>query len=181
MKNKVSFIVGENVIDDITFGGSIIDLIDSLPNVRLNVFDFINCVNTDGNMSYYNENYVAPFMKILENNAATYTVNIVLGFGEYKDMLSEKEVSLFETIMSNFILIDEPSRINKAEKEKWLVNLNNKSGIWVGPNIDNQNVFRLEHLSSYDIDDQLKNIIYVIEDANYVVAKGIGSEEEEEF
>lgn len=182
VKNKTSFIIGNKIISDLIFIGGVIDLIDSLETIHLNIFDFITCVNTDGNMDYYNLNYIEPFTKILANNSTKYTVNIFLGIGDYKKYLTYEEIALFEKIMQNteliknqsFVFIDEFNRISKITDEPWYSKLNKTSGIWYGQDIDMQNVFHLNHLNKFDIEESMKDVIYVIDNNDYTVVKGIG-------
>ena len=186
MTNKTSFIIGNKVISDLVFMGGVIDLIDSLENVHLNIFDFITCINTNGNMDYYNLNYSEPFKEILSNRATKYTINIFLGIGEYKNYLTDEEVTLFEEIMNNieninnqsFIIIDDFNRLSKISNVDWYEKLNKNQGIWYGQDIDIQNVFNLNNLNKFDIEENMKDLIYVIHNNEYIVAKGIGTEED---
>lgn len=187
VQNKISFIVGNKIISDLTFMAGVIDLIDSLNNIHFNLFDFITCVNTDGNMDYYNSDYEDPFNQILSNQTDKYTVNIFLGIGEYKDYLEEEEITLFEKIINNinlftnqsFVFIDDFNRISKLNDINWYQKINKNSGIWYGQDIDMQNIFKLNHLNKFDIEENMKDLIYVINNNEYIVVKGIGTEEDD--
>ena len=187
VKNKLSFIVGNKIISDLVFMAGIIDLIDSIENIHLNVFDLIDCVNTDGNMDYYNAMYSQPFSNILANNADKYTINIFLGIGEYKKRFDGTELQLFEQIVANidnlqnqsFVFIDEADRIGRLSGEPWYEQLSKNSGIWYGGDIDMQNIFNLDEISKFDIEENMKDIIYVINNNEYTVVKGIGAGEDD--
>jgi S-DNA-T family DNA segregation ATPase FtsK/SpoIIIE len=189
MHNKNSLIVGPKVIDNMTFMGGIIDLIDSIKGIKLNVIDIITCIETDGEMSYYNVDFMEPFVEILDDNSPEPTVNIFLGIGDYKNNLNEDEIEAFNTIMNNlntfknqtFIFIDNYNSIMKILDELWFDNINKLSGIWVGNDIDMQAVFKLDNLNTYDTEETLKDIVYVISNNKYDIVKGIGTEEEDLF
>ena len=190
MKNKINLIVGNNIIDDMNFMGAIIDIIDSLPNAHINLFDLISCVNTDGNMSYYSAAFTEPFKDIIANKKTDVTnVNIFLGIGDYKQQLLTGEIDLLSKILDNlksydnqvFIFIDDLSRINKVNTEDWFINLDHTNGIWYGPDVDSQEIFEIKELRNYDIIDSGKNVAYTIDNGEYVVVKTVGSSEEDRY
>lgn len=188
-KNKSNLILGKEVTDKIDFMCSIIDLIDSIPNIKLNIFDFISCVDTDGNASYYNLKFLDPFNKILENKSDKYTINIIIGIGNLEAILDLNEFTTFSNIMKNmdkltnqtFIIFDNIKRFEKLQKYEWYDNLNKTSGIWVGNDIDEQNIFKYDNFSKFDLEENMKNLAYVIEKDNYTVIKSIGGTEEDVF
>ena len=189
MNNRNSLIVGPKVIDNMTFMGGIIDLIDSIKGIKLNVIDIITCIETDGKMSYYNVDFMTPFLEILDDSQSEPVINVFLGIGEYKNNLNEDEIEAFNSIMNNldtfknqtFIFIDNYNSLTKIIDESWFKNINTTSGIWVGNDIDMQTVFKLENLNTYDAEESFKDIIYKIIDNKYEVIKGIGVEEEDLF
>jgi hypothetical protein len=158
MNNRNSLIVGPKVIDNMTFMGGIIDLIDSIKGIKLNVIDIITCIETDGKMSYYNVDFMTPFLEILDDSQSEPVINVFLGIGEYKNNLNEDEIEAFNSIMNNldtfknqtFIFIDNYNSLTKIIDESWFKNINTTSGIWVGNDIDMQTVFKLENLNTYD-------------------------------
>lgn len=186
-KNKSNLILGKEVTDKIDFMCSIIDLIDSIPNIKLNIFDFISCVDTDGNASYYNLKFLEPFNKILENKNDKYTVNIIIGLGNLEAILDLNEFGAFTNVMKNidvltnqtFIIFDNIKRFEKLKKYEWYDKLNRTNGIWVGNDIDEQEYFEFENLSKFDLEENMKNLAYVINDNNYTVIKSIGGTEED--
>ena len=185
-KNKTNLIIGKDVTTKISFMCSIIDLIDSLQNISFNIFDFISCVDTDGNAKYYNSDFQEPFNEIINHNTDEYVVNVFIGISSFDSACFDEEQNLFNTIMNNinnlnnqtFIIFDDYEKLKKIEKYEWYNNICKSSGIWVGNEIDEQEVFVLNKLNEYDIDEEIKQLIYVINDNNYVVAKGIGEAEE---
>jgi len=180
-KIKSNIITGNNLITDLTFMGAIIDLIKYNNDIKINIFDFITCINTDGNVSYYNFDFKNPFVQLFQNEPS---INIFLGIGDYKNNLNQEEIQLFEKIIENidkfnqiFIFMDDYSRIEKIIETNTFKTINKNTGIWYGNDIDDQSVFNINNLHSYDIDANIKDVIYKIENGNYEVIKGIGKEE----
>ena len=163
---------------------SIIDLIDSIKNVKLNIFDFLTCIQTDGNASYYNVSFLEPFNEILSNNSDVLTVNIIIGPGNMFDVFDNDEKEMFNTIMKNidnlqnqvFIIFDNNDRYSKVKDEEWFSNID-KNYIWVGKYIDSQNIFDVSNISNYDLEEDMSGLIYDIKD-KYVVIKGVGGNDD---
>ncbi len=188
-KHPMNVILGNTVIDDADFMCSLIDLIDAIPGVRLNIIDFLTCINTDGNAAYYNDNFKDILQAILLNQAEIPTVNIILGIGDVEELLLEEDMKLFQMMLGHaselknqsFIIIDNYDRFKKIRECAWYPVIDNSSGIWVGKGIDEQEVFTLTSLTNYDVEEKLSNIIYVIEEGMYTVTIGMSSEEVEEL
>ena len=82
---------------DLDFLSTLIDLIDSIKNLELNVFDIGNLVNMTGNMNYYNDNFIENFNNIL-TQSSDYKVNIFIGIGLYQNVLTIEESQMLEKI-----------------------------------------------------------------------------------
>ena len=186
LTNKVTNIIGNNVTNDIGFMCSIIDLLDSIKDIKLNIFDFITCISTDGNASYYNISFKEPIDELLENQASVFTVNVIIGIGNMYDIFDDEERESFNKLMNNannltnqmFIIFDNNDRFSKITNESWYPNIN-KNYIWCGKYIDSQNIFDVSNVSNYDLEEKLENLVYVMKDQGYVVIKGIGGSDEE--
>ncbi len=182
IKNKINLILGDSIIDDLTFMCGVIDLFDSIKGIKLNILDFITCVQTDGNAHYYNLDFKSAFTDIMTSKEPT--INILLGFGDFDGALSPDELELFNQIMMNpqkypnqiFIIIDNYERFCNVKSYPWYPNITKTSGIWYGHNIENQDVFVIEDIKDYDIEDSMQDIVFIIEDKKYKVIKGIGEE-----
>lgn len=179
--SKVTSIIGNNVTNDIRFMCSIIDLIDTISNVKMNIFDFLTCIKTDGKAKYYSINFLDAFNEILEQKEQVPTINIIIGIGNIFDVLDSKEKEAFDKIISNIdklnnqymIIFDNNDRFSKVVNESWF-NKINRNYIWVGKYIDSQNIFDISNISTFDIEEKLEDMIYVIDDNHYYVIKGVG-------
>ena len=164
---------------------SIIDLIDSIPNISFNIFDFISSIDTDGNAKYYNMRFEEPFNELINYNSEQYQVNVFIGMSSIESNLEENELNLFNSIMNNvnnftnqtFIIFDDFDKLKKLENLSWYSNIDKNSGIWVGDGIDEQEILVINDLKDYDIDEELRPLLYVITNNNYEVVKGIGESE----
>ena len=182
--NKVTSIIGNNVTNDIRFMCSIIDLIDAINDVKINIFDFLTCIQTDGKAKYYSISFLDAFNEILMQQEQTPTINIIIGIGNIYDVLDNKEKEVFDEIISNIyklnnqyvIIFDNNDRFSKVMNESWFTNIN-RNYIWVGKYIDSQKIFDISNISNSDIDEKLEDMIYVIQDNNYYVIKGVGGSE----
>ena len=185
IKNQVNLILGDTIIDDLTFMCGVIDLIDSIKGIKLNILDFITCIQTDGNAKYYNIDFKSALTSIMTSQEPT--VNIMLGIGDFEGAMSSDELELFNQLMSNlnrypnhvFIIIDNSERFKTIKSCSWYQNINRTSGVWYGHNIENQDVFMIDNLKEYDVEDNMRDIVYVINDKNYQVIKGIGEKRDE--
>ncbi len=182
--SKSTSIIGNNVTNDISFMCSIIDLIDSIGNIKMNIFDFITCVSTDGKASYYNISFTEPFTEMLKNEETVPTINVIIGLGNCYDVLNEGEKELFDNIMTNmeklqnqyFIIFDNNDRYSKVMDEEWFKSID-RNYIWVGKYIDSQNIFDISHISNNDVDETMEDLVYVVEKEKYYVLKGVGGSE----
>ncbi len=185
-KQKFNLILGKNIIEDLNFMCNIINLIDSVKEVHLNILDFLSCIRTDGTTNYYNIDFKTPLKEIV-NNKQGITVNILLGFGNFSNVMSSDEIELIDQIFSNkeydpkqiFIIIDNYNRFCELKTQNWYNNIDKSSGIWYGQKIDEQDIFTINNLKDYDIEDDMIDITYIINNGNYLVVKGIGAEREE--
>lgn len=184
IKNKLTIILGEEIFDNITFVCGIIDLLDSL-NIKINLIDFLDCISTDGNINYVNNNFIDIFKEIISNKSNKLTINIILGIGTIKDNLTEEEQNYFNAIMENynkitynyFIIIDNSSNFKNITSYSWYNNLDKQNGIWLGENIDNQNIFNINNL--IDSEESIaSDTAFIIENNNYTIIKSIGDNDE---
>ena len=182
--SRTTLVLGKGVTRNISLLGSIIDLIDKLPNIKFNIFDFASSVNTEGNMSYYNLKYQEGLQSILTSKDPM-VVNLFIGLGDYLNVLDAGEKTVFEQVMTNmnnlknqvFIFCDDILQFEKVKEATWYNNIDRTNGIWVGEDIDEQDVFELLSLNKYDIEEQMKDKMYKIENKSYDIVKGASGPE----
>ncbi len=185
---KINVITGEEVINNISFLGTIIDLMDTIPNIKINLFDIASCISFEGNATYYNVDYVEPFNEILSNQATQPTINFLLGFSVADGLLNEDEYVLYKKILLNaeqlnnqyFILVDNIERVQELQDEDILSVIDHNNGIYFGDDIDRNKVFNVANISQIDPLAKIDNKTYVIINGNALTLKGVGVEGEEE-
>ena len=180
-KNKCNLIIGMDIISSAAFMCGIIDLFDSFKNIKLNIIDFLSCIETDGSANYYNQNYEVLFKDYFANNAQQIVINIIIGIGNYDVEIDGELLNNFNTIMNNldkinnnyFIIIDDYERFKNAEVAEWYEKIDKSNGIWIGEGIKEQDVFVVNDVENIN-DDIIST--YVIDNNNYTVLEGIGDE-----
>ena len=153
-----------------------------MKNVRLNIFDITSCINTDGGASYYNTDFLQPLSDILAYNDDIMQVNIILGVGFAKNLLSSEEYDILCNILSNannipnntFIVVENYD-IFMESKETELFNLfDRKNGFWYGDDIENQEFYEIDNILDTDLENKTPEKLYVIYDSKYVLIRAIG-------
>ena len=76
-----------------------------------------------------------------------------------------------------FIFCDDILQFEKVKEATWYNNIDRTNGIWVGEDIDEQDVFELLSLNKYDIEEQMKDKMYKIENKSYDIVKGVSGQE----
>jgi S-DNA-T family DNA segregation ATPase FtsK/SpoIIIE len=182
-KNHFNVITGNDIISNVTCFGGIIDLIDLVRVVKMYVIDFADCINFEGNATFCNDNF-GELLDIIIANARLSNEKIIyymVGIGNISNVLSIEELKKFGMIMSNidkfgnsyFIVVDDYDRYKNIYQYEWYKNINMGSGIWVGNDIDKQDIFNCS-FSDDDINDTMKDIAYVVNNDNYVVIRTLG-------
>lgn len=181
-KNKVTLVLGENTTDGNSFMCTLIDFIDSLKNVKLNIFDISTSVNTDGGAFYYNVDFLEPLKEVLYVPANKVEINVIIGIGFAKDLLNQEESYMLEQIIFNanslenkyFVIFENYDRFMQLQETNLYTLLKTNSGMWYGDGIEKQKFFLVKELSDYDVDFQTANKVYVINNGDYVTIKGVG-------
>ena len=179
-RNKNTLFIGNGIMDDSRFMCTIIDLLDNIKNIKLNILDISCSINTDGNASYYNSDFIYPLNEIATTPSDVVQINIIIGIGYAKDLLSEEENTLLCNLLSNgvsnnyFVLFDNYNRFEELNGTPLYSIINNSLGFWFGDGIDEQTFFKINDLLDYDAEYKLDNKVYYIENGNYILIKGIG-------
>ena len=180
--NKINLITGEEVLEDVSFMGTILDLMDTVKNTKINIFDFASSINFEGNASYYSVDYMEPFKEILSNTASVPTINYLIGYGITEGVLNEEEYLALKQIMANasklnnqyFIVIDNIDRLIELEDQTLISVLDRNTGIYYGNAIDRQEFYNVNNINQIDTDARIDNKTYLIINGNAVTLKGVG-------
>ena len=190
LSSHYNIILGNNLTDNVTFFGGLIDLIDSINNISFTIIDFIDSINFEGNAIFYQNQFDDAF-----NDICNYTFNeminiyFIIGIGNIFNVLDSNEMNKLNYIIDSvdkfpnnyFIFVDDLSRFKNISSCDWYNKLDFSSGIWVGNGFEDQDVFdvNLDNLENVELGD----IAYVIKNNNYQLLKVIGdgsSENDEE-
>ncbi len=182
IKRQFNLVLGKRVIEDVNVMCGLIDLFDAAKNIKINILDFLSCIQTDGEVNYYNVDFKAALSDIM--NSKEPTINFLIGLGNYKKTMSLEERKMLDNIMNSpaqypnqfFIIVDNVDRFKNLQHENWYANIPKNIGLWCGDDIDEQDVLITEDLKAYDIQDVNKDTIYVIENSQYQLVKGIGND-----
>ena len=161
---------------------TIIDLIDNIKNITLNIFDISSSINTDGNANYYNADFAIPFANVLDEQPENMQVNIIIGIGFAKDLLSEEEYDSLTKMIVNannlqnntFIIFDNYSRFQELKDTPLYQAFDRKNGFWYGEGFDTQDFYDNSELTDSDLYDDTVNKVYYIVNNKYSVIKGVG-------
>ena len=179
---KTTLITGETVLEDISFIGTIIDLMDTIEGIKINLFDLASCINFEGNASYYNIDFAEPFNELLSNTASVPTINFILGFGIADGILNEDEYEAYKKLLMNcnslnnqyFILIDNIDRVQEIQDTDILSVIDVNNGIYYGDDVDRNKVFNISNINQIDTSAKIDNKTYVIINSNAMTLKGVG-------
>lgn len=181
LSKHLHIILGNNLLDNVTFFGGIIDLIDLISTVNFTIIDFSNSIDFEGNALFYQSEFGEAFDDITKDILDDRKVNIyfIIGIGNIVNILNSSETEKFNSIMnkvndfsnSYFILVDDFLSFKNISSYEWYDKLDFSSGIWVGEDIDSQDVFDVDEVQD---DIELNNIAYVIDHGETKILKVIG-------
>jgi len=186
--NKFSLILGDKITDEIFFMCNFIDLIASVDNIVLNIIDLLPCISTDSG-NYYNNFFEDIFNEILRDDSADPTINIFIGIGNYKNALNEDEAKLLEEVITktntlknnSIIILDNYSRYETIKDETCFQNVYQNKGLWVGSGFDEQEIFKVDELKSYDAEEAMQGLSYLVDNGKYNVVKTVSEEDGMDF
>ena len=132
----------------------------------------------------FNENFDVLF-GALENDVLTrdetqdMAINIILGVGQFKKVLSKGGQEIFTNLFNNiikskkniYILVDDYDKSRMLKLEPWYPNIDTTKGIWLGPGFDSQSMLSSNEVTQEDKKYTFEGLAYTIKDANYTVIK----------
>lgn len=190
-ENKINIITGENVSAEIPFIQALIKEIKSINNINLRVIDFVNAIKIE-DIQLHNDKYDQAF-GIINNEIVAETksektnIYILVGASALKEKLKETGKTILNNLFmasstfkkSYFILIDNYSGIKTLQLEDWYqTEVDNTSGIWIGPNIGSQVIINLNNLSMEERKINFPQIGFSIRKGNHTIIKHVIDVEE---
>ncbi len=185
---KITVMSGESILTDISYMGTIIDLIDQMKGVKLNLFDISSAINFEGNATYVNAEFEEPFNELLQNQCTNVTINFIIGVGVAKLLLNDNEFAALKKVLLNanqlanqyFVVVDDASRMNEIEDEDIKSIIDHNNGIYFGEDIDEQTVFNINNINQLDLESHVNNKTFIIVNGNAMTLKGLGVEGEDD-
>lgn len=186
IKNRITQVIGNNLLIENSFIINLISILSSIPNIKLKVIDFMDCITDNYGLDYVNGEFTANIEQIQFENCEKKVVYVLLGVGYvYDKVLDEGIAKLFE-IFSNldnfpnrhFIFADNYSSYKRIMKEDWYKQaVDNSYGIWIGKSVEIQKAIKFSSMSLSDINEDFKGLAYVSNSQTYQVIKCLGTED----
>ena len=174
------------------FYNVLINEISSIKDVTVNVIDFLSCYdNKNENINYFNEKFDETIIELNNyilsnrNNQDKKFVNVFLGIGKIRELLSTDGLAVLNNLFSNsaslkntnHILIDDYISYRNVQLEEWYQsNVDKSNGIWLGEGIENQLSINVNNLS---IDERKMNyfcMAFVVNKGKHVMIRYIVDE-----
>ena len=182
------FIVGmDDMKRTMTSIYGIVNTLSKIPNTVIRVFDFAGVFEmTNPDIKFWNDKYdavlTALYNDLVKRPAnSSHAVTIILGAGAMKNKLSdvgkEKLVEYMNATAnannSTTILVDAYQRLKTLKIEPWYQSINTSFGIWLGPNIENQNVFNVKDNTMEERKYNYEGLAYIIDNTDYTLIKTV--------
>ncbi len=186
---RVTRILGNSLLLDNGFILDIADMIRSIPNVELTIFDLANSLtDIQNDVKYINGEYTTNIADIKSYERKNNLINVVLinGIGYIYDKVLDEGIFELSNLLCGsyglvntyFVLVDNYSSFRKLEKEAWYNLIPANTGIWVGKGVNVQKAIQFNDLKNSDAEDLFSGIVYSVVNGEYRVIKGVGGKED---
>ena len=189
LKNKISFICGNQINTEPSFLIELTKVFMSIPNAQLKIIDLAENLAESNIEEYYNGEFTQTINNILtaEKETKQKIVYIITGIGYIYDRVLDEGIETLFKIFNNeyklpnsyFILSDNYVSMKKLENETWYKNININNGLWIGNGFETQSVIKADNIKVYDSNEDFNGVAFNIKDGKYEVIKIIGTEESE--
>ncbi len=191
LAQKVHLVTSKDIKTNMEFVYALAALMTKVSNAKVRVLDLLKIFHKPIlDIQKLDQDPNAVF-EALEKDVLTrtesqdYGINIVIGAGNYKNVLSEAGVKTFQNLFENlskskkviFILVDNYESIRNLTVEKWYREMDLKQGIWLGRGLDSQSLYDIE-IRSEDNKYHYPGLGYIISDDNYDVIKTMMDKDE---
>ena len=187
LNEKIHIITGKNIKNNIGFIYGLINILSKHQNIKLRVIDLLKVLNKQMlDIKLFKEKYDQVFAA-LENDVLNRTdsqdlaINIVIGVGEFKKILSKGGQEIFDNLFNNiikakktiYILIDDYDKIKMLRLESWFNYINTTNGIWLGPGFESQSLISSNEVNKDDRRYTFDGLAYTVKDTAYTVVKTV--------
>ena len=188
---KIHLVTSRDINANINFVYALASLLTKVSNVKVRVIDLLKIFRKpilDIQKFEQDPNVVFAALEkdiLTRTDSQDYGINIVIGAGKFKEILSAAGVEIFENAFNNlqkskkviFILVDNYDSIRNLSVERWYLEANVKQGIWLGQGLDSQSLFDIE-VRSEDNKYNFPGLGYVISGDDYDVIKAMMDKDE---
>ena len=188
---KIHLVTSRDINANINFVYALASLLTKVSNVKVRVIDLLKIFRKpilDIQKFEQDPNVVFAALEkdiLTRTDSQDYGINIVIGAGKFKEILSTAGVEIFENAFNNlqkskkviFILVDNYDSIRNLSVEQWYLEANVKQGIWLGQGLDSQSLFDVE-VRSEDNKYNFPGLGYVISGDDYDVIKAMMDKDE---
>ena len=187
LDEKIYLVTGKDMKENINAIYGLVGVLSKIPNVKVRVIDMLEIFKKPIlDIKLFQDNIDVVFAAV-EKDVLTRTelqdnaINIIIGIGKYKKVLSPGGIEIFQNLFNNiikskketFILVDDYDRIKSLKLEPWYNVINNNKGIWLGKGLSNQSIFATNELTQEDKKYSFNGLAYTITDAKYTVIKTV--------
>ena len=187
LDEKIYLVTGKDMKENINAIYGLVGVLSKIPNVKVRVIDMLEIFKKPIlDIKLFQDNIDVVFAAV-EKDVLTRTelqdnaINIIIGIGKYKKVLSPGGIEIFQNLFNNiikskketFILVDDYDRIKSLKLEPWYNIINNNKGIWLGKGLSNQSIFATNELTQEDKKYSFNCLSYTITDAKYTVIKTV--------
>lgn len=177
-------ILGNDVLFNQNFIENFLNVFKSIVTCQVKVLNFSRIeVNDEGLTNIVGE-FTSAINGILEDekNTTTKTVYFLVGLSKIYDVVLDEGIEMLTKILNvsyrfqncRFVLIDNYPAYKKLSKEAWFVQAAGFSTLWLGNEVDVQNIVDAKRMTKGDINEDFRGLGYYFNGDEYIVIKAIG-------
>lgn len=188
LSHKVHLITTRALEENMGFVYGLASILSHVKSTKVRVIDFINIFdNPMLDIKFWNSD-LDQVIAALEKDVLTRTdtqdegVNIVIGIGQYKSVLSAAGIEVFQNLFNNlanskkstYVFIDNYDHLRTLRLESWFSTLvDTTEGLWLGPGLDSQSLFECKEVAAEDKKFNYPGLAFNIKDKDYRLIKTI--------
>lgn len=187
MREKMFAICADSIKNSMSSIYGLINIFSKIPGCKVRVIDFDNIYEGSNlDIKLFNSSFDATVIaleKDLETRTMTqdHGITFILGAGVMKNKLQnigKEHLNNYLSIItkankSTIILVDTYERMKKLKIEPWFASLNTSYGLWLGPNIMNQNLFSVREITMEERKLNYEGMGFIIEGSEYTMIKTV--------